>query len=48
MTKEELFDDLLTSQEVKRSADDSNGLHEGQTVWHEAGGLDVEQLKIGK
>ena len=44
MTVEEgLFDPLL----AKRSADDSSG-SEQDSVWHESGGLDVEELKIGK
>ena len=43
MTIEGLFDPLLT----KRSADDSSGSNQ-DSVWHESGGLDVEELKIGK
>lgn len=43
MTKEELFEELLT----KRSADDtSDSINNKDSVWHETGGLDVEQLKI--
>lgn len=42
MTKEILFDDL-----AKRSASDNvQSLADKQPVWQEAGGLDVEQLKI--
>jgi len=41
MTIEGLFDPLLT----KRSADDSSGSNQ-DSVWHESGGLDVEELKI--
>ena len=43
MTIEGLFDPLLT----KRSADDSSASNQ-DSVWHESGGLDVEELKIGK
>ena len=44
MTKEELFEELLT----KRSAvDTSDSINNKDSVWHETGGLDVEQLKIG-
>ncbi len=39
MTKEEIFEELL----AKRSATPDNA----GPVWHETGGLDVEQLKIG-
>lgn len=47
MTKEKLFEELL----AKRSAADqpqSSNLDNGDTVWHETGGLNVQQLKIGK
>ena len=43
MTIEGEFDPLLT----KRSAEDSSGSNQ-DSVWHESGGLDVEELKIGK
>ena len=45
MTKEEVFEELL----AKRSAADKGSPSDefGQPVWHEAEGLDVEQLKIG-
>lgn len=45
MTKEKLFEELL----AKRSAANQPQSHDnGDTVWHETGGLNVEQLKIGK
>lgn len=42
MTKEKLSEELLTK---RSAASDING---DQPTWHEASGLDVEQLKISE
>ena len=47
MTKEKIFEELLAKRSAAGSSDDPvTGQQE--PVWQETGGLDVEQLKIGK
>jgi hypothetical protein len=48
MTKEMMFEDLLAPKRSAGASSEATAATSNNPVWHETGGLDVEQLKMGK